>query len=219
MRAMVNPADAQGSSEPTLVETRSARLWGLDWGAVLPWSFDGITVEACAFDEALPFMERNFGEIFGVGYAGRFLADPMTEPKRRFCREMDVFLYRDGEREIGVYAGHPVDWSTYYMRIAAFLPEYRNRDLLSRTVEACYPALVQAGCQRIEGDCTPSNVAMTRMLTRLGWLVTSTSNSERWGTLLRFTRFLDADAEDVFARQFCGVRLKNAGNAPAADFT
>ncbi len=215
---MVQANSAARTSEVRISPTQSARLWGLDWPARLPWTFDGITVDACTFDESLPFMQRHYGAIFGAAFEGRFLEDPMTDAKLRFGREMDVFVFRDrgrdGDREIGVLAGHPSDWTTYYMRTVALLPEYRDRHLLSRTMEEVARALAEVGCERIDGEVSPANVAMVRMLTSLGWLVTSTSNSERWGTLLRFTKFLRADAEDVFARQFCGMRLKTTKSGP-----
>lgn len=196
------------SSETRILMTQSSRLWGLDWSVETPWTFDGITVETCAFDDAIPFVERHYGGIFGAAFQGRFLEDPMTAPKRRFGMDMDVFIYRDGEREIGMLAGHPSDWTSYYMRTVALLPEYRDKHLLSRTMEKLEGPLADAGCERIDGEVAPTNVAMVRMLTSLGWIVTSTVNSERWGSLLRFTKFLRPEAEEVFARQFCGMRVK-----------
>lgn len=204
------------SSATRILTTQSSRLWGLDWSRETPWTFDGITVDVCSFEESLPFMERHYGEIFGSVFADRFLADPMTEAKVRFGREMDVFLYRDEGREIGVLAGHPSDWTSYYMRTVALLPAYRDKRLLSRTMERMTRPLAAVGCERIDGEVAPTNVAMVRMLTSLGWLVTSTLSSERWGTLLRFTKFLRADAEEVFARQFCGMRLQATHSGPRA---
>jgi hypothetical protein len=215
---MPQPTAEAPHSEPRMVTTQSSRLWGLDWSVETPWSFDGITVATCSFDALDGFMRAHFDEIFGRQQGGRFLDDPMSAAKSRFCREMDVFVFRDGDVDVGVLAGHPTDWSTYYMRTAAFLPAYRDRRLLTRAVEKLYGPLAAVGCERIEGEAAPSNAAMMRMLTNLGWIVTSTSNSERWGTTLRFTKFLRESAEDVFARQFCGVRLKSTrtGGEPAA---
>lgn len=185
----------------------SQRLWGLDWRAHLPFVVDEFTVECVGFDEALPFIETHYAAIFGEQQA-RFLGDPFTGAKRRFCDEMDVLAFRTSGETVGLLIGHPQDWSTYYMRSVAVLPAYRRRHLLTRVVQWTEGPLRAAGVERIEGDCSPANVAMTRMLSGLGYITTGTTNSERWGTMLRLSRFLRDEAEEVFARQFCGTRVK-----------
>ena len=182
----------------------SKRLWGLEWERVLPWSFDGITVEPARFSDALAFMQEHYPRIFGTADE-RFLADPMTPAKKRFGEEMDVFTFLDCGAVVGVLAGHPSDWSTYYMRTVALLPNYRERRLLTRFVEASYEPLRAAGVERIEGDCSVANVPMLRMMTTQGFLITSTANSERWGATVRLSKFLQAEAKEVFLRQFCSV--------------
>jgi RimJ/RimL family protein N-acetyltransferase len=193
-------------------QTASRRLWGFDWAEHTPWQVDDVSVEYVSFTEALPFMEEHWSKIFGEQYA-RFLSDPMTPAKRRFCDDMDVLAFRSkGDiahgQTIGLLIGHPQDWSTYYMRGVAILPAFRKRHLLTRIVEWADGPLRAAGVDRIEGECSPANVAMIKMLVGLGYVATGTSSSERWGTLLRYSKFLREEAEEIFARQFCGMRLK-----------
>src|SRR5687767_8870825 len=92
-------------------ETFSERVWGSDWRDELPWSFDGVTAEPGTFDDALVFMQEHYARIFGGlgAEASRFLSDPLTASKRRFGGEMDVVLYRDGGRTVGLWIGHPTD--------------------------------------------------------------------------------------------------------------
>jgi ribosomal protein S18 acetylase RimI-like enzyme len=187
----------------------SARLWGLDWDLVTPWTFDGVEVVMGTFDDATPFVEAHYPTIF-TAHGTRFLADAMSPAKQRFLEGMDVFLCRADDRIVGVLMGHPLDWSSYYMRSAALLPEYRDRRVLTRLVEAMYAPLAAAGVERIEGDIAPTNLPMVKMLTRLGWIPAGTLNSERWGATVRFVRYLRAEAEDVFARQFCGMRVQSS---------
>jgi len=187
----------------------SRRLWDLDWDRVLPWTFEEITVESATFDEAVPFIQEHYPSIFGTDASEqRFLASPMSEAKHRFCAESDVFLFRVGTRPIGLLLANPVDWSTYYMRSVAILSEFRERHLLTRFMERSYEPLRKAGVERIEGECSPANTPMMRMLVGQGFLVTSTANSERWGSTVRFTKFLTEDGEDVFLRQFSSLPLK-----------
>src|SRR5688572_8854292 len=125
---------------PPTVTTRpttlSQRLWDLDWSRILPWQVDDeVTIEHATFDDASPFIHAHYAAIFGSS-DGRFVAEPMTPAKRRFCSEMDFFVFRSKLREleqpgeggiVGVFSAHPTDWSTYYMRSAAYLRKYRGR--------------------------------------------------------------------------------------------
>jgi hypothetical protein len=175
---------------------------------VLPWTFDEIAVESASFDEALPFIQEHYPSIFGSSASEpRFVASPMTEAKHRFCTASDVFLFHMGSRIVGLLLANPADWSTYYMRSVAILPQFRERRLLTRFMERSYDPLRKAGVERIEGECSPANTPMMRMLVGQGFLVTSTANSERWGSTVRFTKFLTEDHEAVFLRQFSNLPL------------
>lgn len=210
MRRLADMAAVHRIAPLVPAPTMSKRIWGFDWADHLPWQVDAVSVEVGSFAlDALPFIESHYSRIFGGADATqRFLSDPMTDAKRRFGDEMDVLLFRAERMTIGLLIGHPLDWSTYYMRSVAILPEYRDRRLLTRIMEQTCEPLRAAGVERIEGDCSPANLPMMRMLTGLGFLVTAAANSERWGAMVRSTKFLREDAEDVFARQFCGMRVK-----------
>lgn len=202
MRAMQHAIDRRRA-------TASGRLWGLDWTREVDWDLDGITVRIGTFDDAFGFMEEHYAAIFrGGGADARFLAEPMTESKRRFCEDMDVFVMRDGGRMVGLLTGHPSDWSTYYWRTVALVPGARDRHVLTRVAERVGAPLAAVGVARMETETAPTNFPMLRMLMGLGWVVTSTVNSERWGSVLRFTKFLDAEVQGTFARQFCALAVQ-----------
>ena len=198
------------TTKPTL----SSRIWGLDWGHHLPWSLGDLTVTQGSFDEALSFVGHHYESIFGDGKDSGFLSDPFTEAKRRFGDEMDVLLMRADCQVVGLLVAHPIDWTTYYMRSVAILPEYRERKLFAQMVERCFEPLRFVGVERIEGETAPTNMVMMRALTNLGFLVTSTANSERWGATVRFTRFLREEAASVFAEKFCRTPLARGRSAP-----
>jgi Acetyltransferase (GNAT) family len=192
------------TSASTPIRPRSWSLWGLDWRDHFPRSFGDLTVHAGSFEDALPFIAGHYSEIFRHdSTVDRFLHDPMTDAKRRFGIEMDAFLVKDGVDVVGVLIGHPSDWTTYYMRSVALLPAYRSRHILTDLVESTYGPLRDAGVERIEGDCSPANLAMVRALTSLDYLPISSYPSERWGMQLRFVKYLRPEAEAVFVRQFC----------------
>lgn len=184
--------------------TLSRRLWQLSWAAVMPPEIDGIAVEIGSFAEAYPFVEEHWAAIFGDD-AARFHVEELTEAKRRFWDEMDVFVFRADGRIAGIAAGHPTDWSTYYMRTFALLPEFRERRFASAFGEHMSRALREAGVARLEAETSVANVAMSRLLASQGFLISSMLASERWGVMLRFTKYLDGEAESVFRRQFVNV--------------
>jgi RimJ/RimL family protein N-acetyltransferase len=129
----------------------------------------------------------------------------MTEAKRRFCEEMDILLYRAAGRTVGVCTAHPTDWSTYYIRTLSLLPEYRERRFLTDFETHMTPALKRAGAARYEAECSVANTPMIRFFVGAGFIVSATVNSERWGTMLRFTKFLNDDAEAAFKCHFVHV--------------
>jgi hypothetical protein len=184
----------------------SQRLWNLDWRSVLPWHFDDGRADFATPEEALPFIQEHYAAIFGQNeLEGRFLPSPTTEAKRRFFQEMDYFILRVGDRDAGILMGHPSDWTSYYVRSAALLPAFRDRHLLTQFgLRICEP-LRAAGVERIEAECSPANVPMARLLTGQGYLVTGSVTSERWGVVLRYTKFLSEDASAAFMRQYTAM--------------
>lgn len=181
----------------------SERLWGLDWQSVLPWTFEEVRVEWSTLAEVDDFISELYPKTFNV--ERQWLREGSTEAKRRFGEEMDVFAFRTDEKIVGVVAGHPTDWSTYYWRTAAVLPEYRERRLLTRFTERVGGPLRDVGVARMEVDTSPANRPMVRLFCSHGYIVTSTISSERWGISLRFTKFLDEEAERIYAAQFLDI--------------
>jgi len=210
---MVMPASLapwSGTRVATASTPLSNRLWNLDWSRLAPWQFGDVTVEYVAFDHVLPFIAEHHPLIFGAGGGPeeRFFAEPMTDAKRRFCAEMDVFAFRHDGRIVGTWLSHPTDWSSYYLRNVAFLPEYQGRGLSAALFRALRGPLAAAGVARIESDVSPTNVPSLRVNLAEGFVVTGTQNTERWGTFVRLTYFVSPDAESVFVRQFSGVATK-----------
>jgi ribosomal protein S18 acetylase RimI-like enzyme len=191
----------------TLPAALSQRLWGLDWSHELPWQIDDVTVEPGTFEDAFPFIREHYDEIFGTA-DGRFFREPMSEAKRRFFAEMDIFILRNEVKTIGLVIGHPTDWSTYYVRSVAFLAEYRARSLLPRFLEHFYGPLADAGVERVETDVSPSNQPVIRLHISQGFMVTASATSERWGALVHFTKFLSEEPENAFMRQFSSMPVR-----------
>lgn len=183
----------------------SHRIWDLDWSTILPWAVGSATVELGTYEVASAFIADVHRSTFNID--GRWLAEPMTDAKKRFFAEMDVKVFRDQSRIVGVLAAHPLDWSTYYYRWAAFAPDYRDSGLLSEFGRRADVVFRDAGIARLEADTSPGNVAMTRFFASQGWIVTATNASERWGLCLRYTKFIDEAAERHYRERFLDVPM------------
>lgn len=183
----------------------SERLWGLDWRKVLPWQIGEVAIEWGSYDDILAFLHEH-GARLADGPEGRFLVEEVTEAKRRFFADADVFVMRHvSGRVVGFWAGHPSDWSSYYARAMNILPEFREGRLASELSRRISETLARTEVARIEVDTSIANIPMTRLLHGLGFHVTGSSNSERWGAMLRFTKFLREEAAETFSRQFVYV--------------
>lgn len=194
---------ASGAARPHVGST-STRWWNLDWSTILPWQIGAVSVEHGSYEEVLPFLKANYERLFGA-LDPRFVIEEMNEAKRRFWAEGDVFIFRREGQTIGYWGGHPSDWSTYYCRTMSILPEFREGRLASELSSRICQTLAPTDVARIEVDTSIANVPMARVLQGLGFVVTSTIISERWGTMLRFTKHLREADSRVFNRQYVYV--------------
>jgi RimJ/RimL family protein N-acetyltransferase len=195
--------------------TLSQRWWGLDWREVLPFHFDDGRAEFATMDDVLPFMKEHYPAIFGVkDLESRWLENPMTEAKRRFFAEMDCFLFRVDGEVAGVFMAHPWDWTSYYLRSTAILPRYRERGIMTHFFDRLDEPLRSAGVERIEAEVSPANTPIIRVLAGHGYVVTGQVATERWGLLLRYTKFLSEGASAVFKRQYTAMRISKRRETP-----
>jgi hypothetical protein len=105
-----------------------------------------------------------------------------------------------------VIVGAPEDWSSYYIRIFAVLPAFQRPALTRRFVREClFEPLTACGVQRLVADTSPANLAMARGFSEMHFHVTGHQLSDRWGPLVRYTKFLDPACESVFLERFGGT--------------
>jgi GNAT superfamily N-acetyltransferase len=181
----------------------SLRWLGIDFRALLPWTFRSLTVEHGTVDELLPFVTNHHANLFGAADDQRWRSETLDGNKLRFIEDSDIFLIRAEGRTVGALVGHPSDSSTYYVRSMALLPEYRGRGTYPQLMQHLASVLRAAGVERLEGDTSPANWNSIITCARLGFVATGTLNSDRWGALVRVTWFLNVEAEDVFHNQYC----------------
>ncbi|MFW6086439.1 MAG: GNAT family N-acetyltransferase, partial [Myxococcota bacterium] len=87
--------------------------------------------------------------------------------------------------------------------VGAVLPDYWDRRAASDWIERTSDVLAHRGIHRLETETAPANHRVVHLLNRLGFVITATTQSERWGVLLRFTRFLDQEPAQLFADRYC----------------
>jgi N-acetylglutamate synthase-like GNAT family acetyltransferase len=198
---------ADGSRELGVSTRLSQRLWGIDWQNELPIAVtqDGrVRAEFSTLVESLPFINAHYRSIFEHNAASPFQAAGLTDAKATYYREVaDFFEFKCDGRTVGLLIGTPVDWSSYYLRSAAVLPEVQGKKIIQRFLPLLFERLRVAGVERIEADTSPSNMATLHLLTRLRFNVTGTALTERWGANVHFTKFLSDDGENIFLRQYC----------------
>jgi GNAT superfamily N-acetyltransferase len=214
-REPANPESQTGRPESGIftkpdTQSTSSRLWGLEWKHELPWDFDDGRVEYATKADVLPFIRAHYPSIFGLpGSESRFLPSPMTPAKDRFFDEMDYFAFYVEDKTVGVFMSHPLDWSTYYLRSTAILPEYRDRGLMSRFFEALEAPLLHVGVERIEADCSPLNTPIVRVMNSHGYFVSGSVASERWGFVSRYTKLISESARSAFLRQYAAMPVSD----------
>jgi ribosomal protein S18 acetylase RimI-like enzyme len=194
----------------------SEAIWNIDWSLHLPLALtEGVTVAYSSFERARPFLAANLAAIVEEDPASSpFLQKAPTDAKVRYLqRNADYFEFKDGERTAGFMLCTPIDWSSYYIRLTAILPEYHGKKFPQRFLPTLFEVLKAAGVERVETETSPSNLAVMHIMNRFRFNVTGTVLSERWGALVRFTKFLDEESERVFLDQFCtGIRYQARGN-------
>jgi len=199
-------------AQPVDVPKASRWLWNIDWSELLPRALtdDGIELRVGSIEAAMPFITAHYAEIFEQDLErDRFYAEPFDDAKIRYYQTADIFDIAHRGRTIGLLIAAPSDWSTYYVRTMAVLPAYQGRQLPRVVLPLLFERLAEAGVRRFEAETSPSNLATMLFLTRMRFNVTGSVMSERWGALLRLTRFLDEGAEDAFLDKFCsGIRYQ-----------
>ena len=186
----------------------SARLWGLDLNKGLPRTLtsDGVRAAPGEMSRVRDFLAQHF-PLFREEDLGAAPSAHMLEAKRWYLRNAcDVLELRHDERTVGVLIGAPEDWSSYYVRMFAVLQTYQRPALRRRFVREClFEPLVAQRVERVIADTSPTNLGMALVFNELHFHVTGHQLSDRWGPLVRYTKFLDPACEAAFHRRFAGI--------------
>jgi len=74
-----------------------------------------------------------------------------------------------------------------------------------------------AGVARVETEASVVNVPVIALQLKEGFVITAHESSERWGALVRLTKFLSPEPDRVFRRQFCAMPERTTGLDPKGE--
>jgi hypothetical protein len=195
------------------ITSLSATLWGLDLSRGLPrvLSHDGITATTGDLTRVRTFLAEEFPS-FAEEALGATPCESIVDAKRWYLRAAcDAIELRHEGRTIGVLVGAPEDWSSYYIRTFAVIQTYQRPALIRRFGRECvFDPLRLHHVERVVADTSPANLAMSRCFSELHFHVTGHQLSDRWGPLVRYTRFLDPACEAAFLKRFAGTAPEGA---------
>lgn len=198
---------SQASAPSSTTAPQSCRMWGLSFRDLLPFklSEDGVVAVAGDITRIGRFLSEQFA-LFSEEAQGSLPNYIVRNRKFEYLRDAcDLIELRLADETIGSLIGAPEDWSSYYVRVFAMRRDFQRPGLIRRFVRDClFAPLAEHGVERICADTSPANVAMSRLLTELHFHVTGSQLSERWGPLVRYTRFLSPACEAEFRRKFGG---------------
>ena len=181
-------------------------LWGVDWLAALPVQVgsDFVAVKGSA-DEVGELLHNHFPQLVEHVPGAEAPSPAIARGKAQFFSLCDLIELRHEGQIVGFFVGAPEDWSTYYCRLLACLPNYQHKSKLRRFArEVLFERLRRVGVERVTADTLPTNFVMTRWLIDTGFCPTGHLLTERWGALNRYTKFLQPSRLDRFADRFGG---------------
>jgi hypothetical protein len=200
-------ADQSGTFRAPTARTLSDEFWNLDLTRGLPRAMtrDGIELTAGEIDRIRHFLQTVFPTLTEEGLGAAPLEPSVAHTKRWYLgAASDLLELRKRGETIGVMIGAPEDWSTYYLRIYAVSPEHQRSIVTRRFAQCVLDRLAQCGVQRVVTDTSPANASAALRLSELQFHVTGQQLSERYGPLIRYTKFLDPAAEAAFLSRFAG---------------
>src|SRR6185312_10969394 len=155
--------------------THSAQMWGFDLCDELPRQLtsDGIRAVAGSYERIRSFVAEQYAMFTEEGHGCQPSELAQKSKQAYLSTGCDLIGLMHGDEMIGLLVGAPEDWSSYYVRVFALLPEYQRPSLTRRFVREClFEPLAVQGVERVVAETNPSNVAMTRLFSELGFFVT-----------------------------------------------
>lgn len=184
--------------------TFAQKIWGFSWKEHFPFGLtDTVKVVSAPFSIANTFVRENHQSLV---LGNPYFLDGKSSPVSKthfYENQVDSFLFIERDQIVGVLFAHPTDWSTYYIRFVALLPEFRGKGLYQEFLKKLKSVLVSYGVERLEIEVSPSNVKHISVLSRLDFYQVGLKTCERFGTLCLLRSYLSHKHKKIFQEQFC----------------
>lgn len=178
----------------------------IPWHEYLPITLkNGYEIHSGSFEEVKMFAQSHFQQIYSP-------IDPKTQyrwgedhPNKKSFYEnfAEIFLFKKGAEIIGFHVINLTDWSTVYHRNVSISKKHQNKQLWQLWFACLIEILKAHQIHRVECDVSPGNTKKVHVLNKMGFRVTGFNTSERWGAVMKFTKFLNSEYENLFQKNLC----------------
>ncbi len=196
-------------SPPPISATHSLskKIFQIQWTDHFPLRLHQSEIDVVVGDYATvsKFVKESYHRIYGPS-SEKFFDNPlMGAQKNRYYEEAgDFFLFLHEKKVVGFFVGTLIDWSSYYFRNCSILPEYQGEKIYQKFLAIVIDIIQKTKkVDRLEGDVSPVNYPHIHILNKFQFTITGFNSSERWGTLLHFTKFLNPEIQRQFSEIFC----------------
>jgi len=192
----------------TVPTSLAEKIYGISWADHFPCRLEGADIEVVVGDYALvsEFLRENHQAIYGASASEKFFENPALAGQKApyYGTVGDFFLFLHGEKMVGFFTGTLIDWSSYYFRHCSILPAYQGQKIYQKFLVKLIAVLAQTQrVERVEGDVAPANYPHIHILNKLQFTITGFNCTDRWGTLVHFTKFLVTERQRLFSANFC----------------
>jgi len=195
-------------------------LWNLDWKNYLPFQVGEYSFNLSSYEE---FCELRSKEgsflITSENVRTNLLEETSLYSKEKFLENhCDIFSMKKGEEVVGICICNVLDWSSYYVRYLFVAEEHRFHNLNNHFSEFLERTCSKHGVDKLVCEVSPANTKQVSRLSRIGWTPTGSSLSERFGSHILMTKFLNKNAQRVFNENFT-LTFTREGMTPSHKLT
>ncbi|MCK5073067.1 MAG: GNAT family N-acetyltransferase [Bacteriovoracaceae bacterium] len=172
----------------------------IDWEKNFPYIFKKaedeweFVMDRCSTAEVDEFLNKNINSIFTEKQRqSSFLAFEKSHSKSKYYEMIvDHFSIKTDGRMIGYFSGNLEEHDTYYLRYVNILKEYRGSGIsIDATKYFLDFILSQTGIRNVRVHTVPSNLVQLKKILSYDFSITGQYLSDRWGTLIEFTKTVD----------------------------
>ncbi|MCM0606139.1 MAG: GNAT family N-acetyltransferase [Xanthomonadaceae bacterium] len=189
-------------------QSLSSQFWGIDWAKELA-IYDSnnqnndLKVKYSSSQDSLSFLAKHFKNELHKTINYKESEVTALNKKKFYENFSDFFLvFSESGEPISTMFGNALDWSTYYIRFCATLPQYRRLGAQSIVVDRLKHVLSNFGVERICFDFNPTNKSQINYLNHAGFNLTGNMQTDRWGQVIQTTMFLNPESEKRFREKF-----------------